>query len=234
LYAFIRTGSAVDSARAHAHLERAILIGELKPRERLVESDLAERLGLSRTPIREALRRLEERGLVRTLPHRGAVVADLSPQEAESIYAVRVCLEILATRLAAAAGTARHLDRIAGLEAACARSASDGDLLALMAANDRFHDAIYAAAGNPCLLELIQQLRQRVSLIRFSAWSHPDRIGRSLAEHRQIVALLRARDMTRMAGLIRKHLRVAKEASLQHASACAPPPRRRARGAPAW
>ncbi|MCX5733826.1 MAG: GntR family transcriptional regulator [candidate division NC10 bacterium] len=208
----------MDPSRAYAHLERAILIGELRPRERLVESDLAEQLGLSRTPVREALRRLEERGLVRILPRRGAVVADLSPAEVESIYEIRVCLETLAIRLALAAITPRQIARVSELETYCSRLLSSGDVITLMAANDRFHDAIYEASGNPCLLEMIRQLRQRVSLIRFTAWSLPKQIGRSMAEHRQFVELLRTRKTTRMASLIRRHLRAAKEAYLLHAS----------------
>jgi DNA-binding GntR family transcriptional regulator len=207
----------MDSSRAYAHLETAILIGELKPRERLVEFELAERLGLSRTPIREALRRLEERGLVRILPRRGAVVADLSPEDAEGIYEVRVCLETLAFRLAAGAVTAQQLALIVKLEAACARLASGGDIVALMAADDRLHDAIYGAATNPCLLDLIRQLRQRVNLLRYNAWSLPARIGRSLAEHRQMVEMLRGKGAAHAAGLIRKHLRPAKEAYLHQA-----------------
>src|SRR5574341_233991 len=86
-------GVRMDFLRAYEQLENAILTGELKPRERLVESDLGARLGVSRTPVREALRRLEERGLVRILPHRGAIVSDFSPREVESIYAVRIHLE---------------------------------------------------------------------------------------------------------------------------------------------
>jgi DNA-binding GntR family transcriptional regulator len=212
----------VDSAQAYAALERAILIGELKPRERLVECDLAERLGLSRTPVREALRRLAERGLVHALPRRGAVVADLSPDEVESIFEVRVCLEILASRLAMAAITPAQVAQVAALEAACAREVAAGDLIALIAANDRFHDAIYGTAKNPCLLDLIRQLRQRVNLIRFTAWSEPARIQRSMAEHREIVAMLRARDATRMTRLIPKHLRPAKDVYLTHLSPPAP------------
>jgi DNA-binding GntR family transcriptional regulator len=222
----------MDSSRAYAHLERAILIGELKPRERLVEFELAERLGLSRTPIREALRRLEERGLVRILPRRGAVVADLSPEDAEGIYEVRVCLETLATRLAVGAITSRQLGEIADLETACARLASGGDIAALMAANDRFHDAIYGAAGNPCLLDLIRQLRQRVNLLRYNAWSLPDRIGKSLAEHRRMVEMLRGRDAAGIGTLIRRHLRPAKDTYLLHSSVGIPGGGRAAHRAP--
>ena len=91
----------MDSLEAYTSLESAILTGELKPCERLVEQELAARLGMSRTPIREALRRLEERGLVRILPHRGAVVAEISPVDIENIYTVRCHVESLAARLAA-------------------------------------------------------------------------------------------------------------------------------------
>jgi DNA-binding GntR family transcriptional regulator len=208
----------MDSARAYTHLERAILIGELKPRERLVEFDLAGRLGLSRTPIREALRRLEERGLVRILPRRGAVVADLSPDEVENIFEVRVCLETMAVRLSLLNIAPPQIAQAARLEAACAALVPGGDILALMAADDGFHDAIYSAARNPCLLELIRQLRQRVSLIRFNAWSQPHRIERSLAEHRRMVETLRSGDAGRLAGLMRRHLLPAKEAYLLHSA----------------
>jgi DNA-binding GntR family transcriptional regulator len=79
----------MDALRASNHPESAILTGALKPRERLAEKDLAERLGMSRTLSREALGRLEERGRVRLLPHRGAIVSDIAPPDVENIYAVR-------------------------------------------------------------------------------------------------------------------------------------------------
>ncbi len=96
----------MDSLRAYNHLESAILTGKLKPRERLVEKGLAERLEMSRTAIREALRRLEQRGMVRILPRRGAVVSDLSPLDVENIYTVRIHLEVFGARLAA-----QHISR---------------------------------------------------------------------------------------------------------------------------
>jgi DNA-binding GntR family transcriptional regulator len=206
----------MDSFRAYTHLESAILTGELKPRERLVEQDLAERLGMSRTPIREALRRLEDRGMVRILPHRGAIVSDISPADVENIYAVRCHLEMLASRLAVGRIRAEGMDRVAELEAAHASVVAGGDVRALMLANDHFHDSIYVAAENPCLFELIQQLRRQVHAVRFNAWSQPDRIARSLAEHRQMVQALRRRDAAVLADLTREHLRVAKDAYLAH------------------
>lgn len=206
----------MDSLRAYNDLESAILTGELKPRERLVEKDLAERLGMSRTPIREALRRLEERGMVRILPHRGAIVSDISPADVEDIYSVRCHLEVLASRLAVERIGAEGMDRVTEMEAAHASLAAGGDVRALMLANDRFHDAIYVAAENPCLYELIQQLRRQVHAVRFNAWSQPDRIARSLDEHRRILQALRRRDAAGLADRTREHLGVAKDTYLAH------------------
>jgi DNA-binding GntR family transcriptional regulator len=191
----------------------------MKPRERLVESDLAARLGMSRTPVREALRRLEERGLVRILPHRGAVVSDISPAEVENIYAVRIYLECLASRLACERIGAEGVLRVAEMEAAYEAVAARKEIRVLMRANDRFHDAIYMASGNPTLFELIQQLRRQVHAVRFYAWAQPERISRSLAEHQQMLAILRERDGERLAKLTEEHLRVAKDTYLAYLEA---------------
>lgn len=206
----------MDSLRAYNHLESAILTGRLRPRERLVEKDLAERLKMSRTPIREALRRLEERGMVCILPRRGALVSDISPSDVENIYAVRGYLEMLAARLAAERISRERLTRVVGVEAAHAKLAGGRDVRALMLANDRFHDAIYVAAENPCLVELIQQLRRQVHMVRFHAWALPERIARSLAEHRRMVEALEARDGDGLAELTQTHMQVAKDTYLSY------------------
>ncbi len=206
----------MDFLRAYDQLENAILTGEMKPRERLVESDLAARLGMSRTPVREALRRLEERGLVRILPHRGAVVSDISPAEVENIYAVRIYLECLASRLACERFGPEGLQRVKEMGEAYETEAARKEIRSLMRANDRFHDAIYMASGNPCLFELIQQLRRQVHAVRFYAWAQPERITRSLAEHQKILEALRRRDAAHLADLTRDHLRVAKESYLAY------------------
>jgi DNA-binding GntR family transcriptional regulator len=206
----------MDSLRAYNHLESAILTGELKPRERLVEKDLAERLRMSRTPIREALRRLEERGMVRIFPRRGAVVSDLSPSDVENIYAVRSHLEVFAAHLAAQHISREGLMRVAEMETAHAKLAEGRDVRVLMLANDRFHDAIYAAAENPCLVELIQQLRRQVHMVRFNAWALPERIARSLAEHRRMMEALEIRDGGGLAELTQAHIQVAKDTYLSY------------------
>ncbi len=209
----------MDFLRAYEQLENAILTGELKPRERLVESDLGARLGMSRTPVREALRRLEERGLVRILPHRGAVVSDISPREVENIYAVRIYLETQASRLACERIGWDEIQQAETMQAGYEAETARNEIRSLMRANDRFHDAIYMAAENPCLFELIQQLRRQVHAVRFYAWAQPERITRSLAEHQQMLAVLRERDGECLAKLTQEHLRVAKDSYLAYLGA---------------
>jgi DNA-binding GntR family transcriptional regulator len=219
VYHLLQRGAGMDSFRAYNYLESAILTGRLKPRERLVEQELAEQLKMSRTPIREALRRLGERGLVRILPRRGAVVSDISPAEVENIYVVRSALEGLAARLAADHITPEEIQRVQELETAHAQQATEGDVRALMVVNDQFHDAIYGAVRNACLLDMIQQLRRQIHTVRFNAWAQPERIARSLAEHRQMMEALNRRDGDGLARLTEEHLRVAKESYLFHLGA---------------
>jgi DNA-binding GntR family transcriptional regulator len=102
------------------------------------------------------------------------------------------------------------------LEAAHAKLAGGADIRALMLANDRFHDAMYAAAENPCLAELIQQLRRQVHMVRFNAWALPERIPRSIAEHRRMVEALEVRDGDGLAELTQKHIQVAKDTYLSY------------------
>ena len=129
---------------------------------------------------------------------------------------VRNALEILAARLAIERISPEQIGQVHVLEVAHAREASGGDVRGLMRVNDQFHDAIYGAAGNSCLLETIQQLRRQIHPVRFNAWARPERIARSVAEHRQMVEALSHHDEDGLARLTKEHLRVAKESYLFH------------------
>jgi DNA-binding GntR family transcriptional regulator len=139
--------------------------------------------------------------------------------DVENIYAVRIHLEVFGARLAAQRISREGLRRVAELGGAHAKLAGDGDVRVLMQANDRFHDAIYAATENPCLVELIQQLRRQVHMIRFNAWALPERIARSLAEHRRIMEALARRDGDGLAELTQRHIQVAKDIYLSYLDA---------------
>ena len=137
-------------------LREAILSGVLKPGQRLDQNEIAEALNVSRSPVREALRTLAAEGLVQILPHRGAIVAELSPEELEEIYAIRAVLEGMAARLAV---PNMDLARLEELETILHELNATDDLDLWLELNRRFHHTIYQAAGRPRLLSLIENLR---------------------------------------------------------------------------
>jgi DNA-binding GntR family transcriptional regulator len=164
-----------------------ILRGELLPGTRLVEDRLAERLGVSRNPVREALRVLAAEGFVEVLPRRGAAVATLGADEAEELFDVRMALESLAARLAARrvdSATRRSLEHI--LHAAEA-AASSGDQDSLVSLNARFHEAVVELSGNTYLRMVAAPVLQRARWLYQQ--SLPVRAAHSWTEH---VALARA------------------------------------------
>ena len=142
-------------------LRQAILKGELEPGERLMEMQLAEQLGVSRTPIREAIRKLELEGLVLMIPRRGAIVAKITEKDLRDVLEVRSSLERLSTELAC---ERMKEDTIVELRKAqeAFKEALDGDDITLQAQRDvEFHDVIYKATGNLRLIQMLNNLRER-------------------------------------------------------------------------
>jgi phosphonate utilization transcriptional regulator len=188
-------------------IERHIVEGELAPGAKLNEADWAARLQVSRGPVREAFRALEQAGLVRTEKNRGVFVRTVSLAEADEIYAVRAVLEEAACRMLAANIDASQLavlrDWLDAMRAAL--DARDHD--AYGRANVAFHDAIVAAAGNLKLYETYRRLVSELSLFRRAALVvHADAMERSLAEHRAILTALASRDAAHAAALMHAHV----------------------------
>ena len=135
-------------------LRQAILRGELKPGERLMEIHLAQKLGVSRTPVREAIRKLELEGLVLMIPRKGAVVAEITVTDLEDVLEVRMALEELAVKLACSKITEEQLNAIRQREEIFRKSLYGDDVAACAQADMEFHDAIYAATGNSRLVQI--------------------------------------------------------------------------------
>ncbi len=143
-------------------LRQSILRGELEPGERLMELHLADRLGVSRTPIREAIRKLELEGLVVMIPRRGAIVASITEKDLQDVLEVRRTLEIMAAEIACDRITPEQLAELkeAGMEF---RKLKDSDdYTSLAAADVRFHDIIYAATDNQRLISILNNLREQM------------------------------------------------------------------------
>jgi GntR family transcriptional regulator, trigonelline degradation regulator len=196
-------------------LRRAIVEQHLPPGHRLIERELIEQTGVSRTTVREVLRELAAEGLVTTVPQKGAVVAVPSAEEAAELYEVRGALEGLAARRFVAHATAEQVEELAAALAELEHiTAEGGDIRAMLRAKDRFYDVLLRGAGNHAVHAILAGLKARVGLLRTSSLSQPGRPERSVAEIRAIVDAVRARDADAAADACAEHVERAAEAGL--------------------
>lgn len=194
--------------RVHHHLREEIISGRLTPGTELQEVALAESLGVSRGPIREAIGRLAAEGLVTVRPRRGALVRALSKEEFLEAYQVREALEVMAVRLAVpklGAHDLAALERLVDEMAACAEA---GDVQGFFVANAEFHQTFFDAAGNRMLAELYRQLRGQIDRHRLRSLELRGTLERSIAEHKAILRAAKAVDVERAAHLVAEHIRV--------------------------
>ena len=196
---------------AHELLLDAIDRGEFRPGDRLVEAELAERFGVSRTPVREALQRLETQGVL-ARDGRSLVVASLDHDQLGELYVVRAELEGLAARLAA-----QHAgpEEIRVLSEMVARDrALAGDPEALARANKRFHHQLHLASHNRYLIQQLEMVRRAMALVATTSLAATGRAARALDEHEAIVHAIEARDGATAEEVIRAHISNALETRL--------------------
>jgi len=189
---------------AYAHLREAILGGRLVPGERISEPGLAETLGISRTPVREALQRLAQEGLVELVPAKGARVRVLRPEEVREVYEVRALLEAEAARLAARHASLDELSHLAGLLAAL-DSIPRECYLEQMQVDFEFHTRLVEAAHNRTLARIYGDLRSSLALVRSfqqTLSQHP----KTRQQHQNILHALRQRDPEQAALAAREHV----------------------------
>ena len=175
-------------------LRRAILKGELKPGERLMEITLADKLGVSRTPIREAIRKLELEGLVGMAPRKGAKVASITERDLNDVLEVRKGMEVLAISLACKRITGEELEKLETIEQSFQKLIESGNLTELAEMDVKFHDTIYQATNNQRLVQLLNNLREQMYRYRME-YLKDIAVRRTLAEeHKAICRALRERD----------------------------------------
>jgi DNA-binding GntR family transcriptional regulator len=194
--------------RAHERLRDEIISGRLMPGTELQEVVLAESLGVSRGPIREALGRLAAEGLVTVRPRRGAVVRSLSAEEFLEAYQVREALEVMAVRLAVAKLTADDLAELRRLIDEMGARADRNDVQGFFEANAAFHRVFFEVAGNRMLAELYRQVRDQIDRHRQRSLELRGNVYRSVAEHRAILRAVQAGDVERAVHLVSEHIRV--------------------------
>jgi DNA-binding GntR family transcriptional regulator len=193
-------------AEAVDRLRDLITQGKLAPGARLNERLLCERLGVSRTPLREAIKLLATEGLVDLLPNRGAVVSRIDPQALAETLEVMGALEGLAGELACRRASAARLAEIRVLHEKMVARHARGDLASYFRYNQAIHLELVAAAGNVKLASTYRQLNANVQRARYMANLSSERWKQAVAEHEEILAALEARDAERLRGLLQDHL----------------------------
>ena len=181
----------------------AILKGTMKPGERVSEPELAERFGISRTPIREAFRQLESEGYLEVIPRKGAVVASLSERDIEEFYAIKIILEGFAAKMAAEKLSEKDIERLESINERLQKIADDGDVKSFFRVHNEFHDLFIKAAGNDKLYEMINQLVMRFKRLRLASLSQPGRMEISVEEHRNMIEAFKNHDGERADSLVR-------------------------------
>lgn len=184
----------------------------LQPGDRLTETELARRLGISRTPVREAIRQLESDGLVTHVARVGAVVRSLDYAEINELYEMRAVLEGTAARFAARAASDIE---IAELESINAEMAAAGDVAGLYDTNRQFHAVLLNAARNRYLTQSVEALQKTLLILGPSTMEEGHRAAEAIAEHRALIDALRARDGAAAEAAMRAHIEAAHRARLR-------------------
>lgn len=199
-------------------LRQAILRGELKPGERLMEIQLANKLGVSRTPIREAIRKLELEGLVLMIPRKGAEVADIKEKNLRDVLEVRSALETLSVRLACERITDEQIEELKRAAKEFKFTLKSGDITKIAEADVKFHDVIYEATENKKLIQLLNNLREQMYRYRMEYLKDRKSHSRLAAEHEEILAALENRDEAAAVKVMRYHVEQQKEHIAQQLS----------------
>lgn len=209
------TDGLTRGEHAYRKIRAAIQSGELKPGERLREVELADSIGLSRTPVREALGRLISEGLVIHDASRGIMVAELDYSMVTELYYMREVLEGTAARL-----TAQHASdvEISILEDLCRQyedAIQASDFAALAVSNRHFHDTLYRCSHNRYLINMLTVLHDALSLLGSTTLRSPERAADTLQEHLAVVAAVRSRDADAAEKALRTHIRNAQKVRMQ-------------------
>ncbi len=186
-------------------LRDAIISGNISSGSRISEPELAERFGISRTPIREAFRQLASEGYLTIRPRKGAVVTAYNPKDISEFYAIKSILEGYAARLACNRLSDKDIDRLEQINAKLSELSAQGDVKLFFKTHNDFHDLFIKAADNEKLREMISTLVSRFQRLRLTSMSLPGRMDISMQEHKKIISAFRNRDCDQAELLVREN-----------------------------
>ncbi len=187
-------------------LRAAILKGDLKPGERLMELQLAAKLGVSRTPIREAIRMLEQEGLAITIPRKGAEVARMTEKDVDDVLQIRCALEELAVRSSCVYITQADIENLEVARDKFRESTETDDITAIAKADEDFHNVLYNASKNPKLQTLLNNLREQMYRYRVEYLKDSSVYSQLIAEHDALYEAIMSRNAEEAASITRRHL----------------------------
>ena len=194
------------SEQVFDRLRGAIIRGDISSEGRLVESRIAELLGISRTPVREALFKLEKEGLIKRLPGGGFSVVDLTEEELEETFGIRSVLESYAARLGAIKYKEGELEPLEEKVREFQYQLDNGNMEQLLSINTQFHDMLYALSRSPRLIRMINELRDQIFRFRKIILRKRETAIISNNDHREMIEAMKKRDADRVESLVRDHI----------------------------
>ena len=196
-------------------LRDAIRTGILEPGERLMEVQLAEELGISRTPVREAIRKLEQEGYVIMMPRRGTYVSDISTNDVKEIFEIRSALESLATGLAARRIEPEELETLQNLLIEIEGYIIENDMEKIVETDIKFHGLLYKVSRNERLVSIISNLKEQLARFRTLSMSYPGRLQETLEEHSEMVEAIANGDVSAARDAAEHHMERAEKTLLK-------------------
>ncbi len=196
-------------------LRDAIRKGILEPGERLMEVQLAEELGISRTPVREAIRKLEQEGYVIMMPRRGTYVSDVSVRDIKEIFEIRSALESLSTGLAARRIEPEELETLQSLLTEIEGYIEENDIDKIVETDIKFHGLLYQVSRNERLVGIVSNLKDQLARFRTLSMSYPGRLRETLEEHRDMVEAIADGDAGGAREAAERHMEHAEETLLK-------------------
>ena len=208
-------GQITDSnslrAQVFSEIEKSILDNVIKPGESLIESKLSSELGVSRTPVREALRQLELEGLVKTVPNKGAIVVGISQKDIEDIYNIRKVIESLAARWAAEKISDEDIERLSDVVDLQEFYVKKNDAIQVWQLDTAFHEIIFNACGSRMLMHMLSLFHHYIQKARELSFKTSGRLSLAVEEHRKILDAIRSHDADAAEKLTAEHIRLAKD-----------------------
>lgn len=192
-------------------IKEGLVNGTLEPGTKIKEEEIARQLGVSRTPVREAIHKLEREGLVEIIPRYGTFIVSISPKDVREIYDIRGALEALALRSGFSRIDKKKLLEMGELHKRCEQPVKKGDLDSFIEVDAKFHDLIIKASGNDRLIRLMWNLKNQIRVSKLESLSVPGRAEKSLKEHENIISAVFEGDKEKAERLLREHSDKAKE-----------------------